>query len=423
MAAPTPPRISTSLTDTTLSNVSGQGNEFALLYLDLDRFKTVNDTLGHLAGDTLLKEVAQRFQSVVSKGDTLARIGGDEFAILQLACALQPASADALAQRLIEVMSEPVITQGQRVEVGVSVGIALSPRDALDAETLIRRADRALYRAKADGRNTRRFYEAAMDETVEEKRRLEMDLRGALTRGEFEIHYQPIMDSASGGVSCVEALVRWRHPVHGLVSPGAFIPLAEETGLIIPIGEWVLQTACRAATTWPTRVGVAVNVSAIQFRNAGLVQTVMQALAGSGLPAHRLELEITESVLMQDGPDVMDTLHLLRNLGVRTALDDFGTGYSSLSYLRRFPFDKLKIDRSFVQDIGNPGTASIVRAIVALGLGLGMTITAEGIETEDQLKRLREQGCEQIQGYLFSKPLHADDLLKFMKRNRVRAAA
>ncbi|GJD93158.1 bifunctional diguanylate cyclase/phosphodiesterase [Methylobacterium iners] len=409
--------------DQALANLSEAGGSCALLYLDLDRFKTVNDTLGHLAGDTLLKEVARRFQSVVSEGDTLARLGGDEFAILQRAGAHQPASADALAQRLIEVMREPVITQGQRVEVGVSVGIALAPRDASDAETLIRRADQALYRAKGDGRNTRRFYEAAMDEAVEEKRRLEMDLRGALTRGEFEVHYQPIMNAASGRVSSAEALVRWRHPAHGLVSPGAFIPLAEETGLIVPIGEWVLQTACRMASTWPSNMRVAVNVSAIQFRNAGLVQTVMQALAASGLPAYRLELEITESVLMQDGPDVVDTLHHLRDLGVRTALDDFGTGYSSLSYLRRFPFDKLKIDRSFVQDIGNPSTAAIVRAIVDLGVGLGMTITAEGIETEDQLASLRQQGCNEIQGYHYSKPLQADTLLQFIGQGAARAAA
>lgn len=307
--------------DETLAKVSEGRGACALLYLDLDRFKTVNDTLGHLAGDTLLREVAIRFQSVVCEGDTVARLGGDEFAILQLAGAHQPASADALAQRLIEVMAEPVITQGQRVEVGVSIGIALAPRDAADADTLIKRADLALYRAKADGRNTRRFYEAEMDKTIEEKQRLEMDLRGALTRGEFEVHYQPIMNAASGSVSSVEALVRWRHPVHGLVSPAAFIPLAEETGLIVPIGEWVLRTACRAASAWPSDMRVAVNVSAMQFRAAGLVETVMQALAASDLPANRLELEITESVLMQDGPDVMDTLHLLRDLGVRTALD------------------------------------------------------------------------------------------------------
>nr|WP_137830252.1 EAL domain-containing protein [Methylobacterium sp. L1A1] len=409
--------------DHALANLLEDGGSCALLYLDLDRFKTVNDTLGHLAGDTLLKEVARRFQNIVSNGDTLARLGGDEFAILQLAGAHQPTGADELAQRLIETLADPILIQGQRVDVGLSVGIALASLNGNDADTLIKRADLALYRAKGDGRNARRFYEAAMDKVVEEKRRLEMDLRGALTRGEFEVHYQPIMEAVSGSVSSVEALVRWRHPAHGLVSPAAFIPLAEETGLIVPIGEWVLQMACCAASTWPSDVRVAVNVSAMQFRNVGLVQTVMQALAASGLRAHRLELEITESVLMQDGPDVLETLHHLRTLGVRTALDDFGTGYSSLSYLRRFPFDKLKIDRSFVQDIDNPSTAAIVQAIVDLGVGLGMTITAEGIETEDQLASLKKQGCNEIQGYYYSRPLHANDVLRFIVYNPSRAAA
>ena len=406
-----------------LSEVVETKGVCALLYLDLDRFKTVNDTLGHLAGDALLNEVARRFKGAVRQDDTVARLGGDEFAILQTEGASQPASSAALAQRLIETMATPFLIDGQQVEVGVTIGIALAPNDGLDADTLIRRADRALYRAKAEGRNTRRFYEAAMDEADEEKRRLEMDLRGALSRGEFEVHYQPIMNVAAGTVSSVEALVRWRHPLHGLISPAAFIPLAEETGLIIPIGEWVLRTACHAASTWPPDMRVAVNVSAMQFRAAGLIETVMQALAASGMPARRLELEITESVLMQDGPDVMDTLHLLRNLGVRTALDDFGTGFSSLSYLRRFPFDKLKIDRSFVQDISNPSTAAIVRAIVALGLGLGMTITVEGVETADQIAAVRQHGCDEIQGYFFSRPLSVDRLLEFMQHPAMQDAA
>ena len=406
-----------------LSEINGAEGGCALLYLDLDRFKTVNDSYGHLAGDSLLIEVAQRLKDAVREVDTVVRLGGDEFAILQVGGASQPASSAALAQRVIEAMAEPFQIGGEQVELGISIGLALAPQDAADADTLIKRADLALYRAKAEGRNTRRFYEAAMDEAVEYRRRLEMDLRGALARGEFEVHYQPIMNAASGRVSSVEALVRWRHPLHGLISPAAFIPLAEETGLIIPLGEWVLRTACQAASTWPGEVRIAVNVSAMQFRKGGLPEAVMQALAASSLPAHRLELEITESVLMQDGPDVMDTLHILRNFGVRTALDDFGTGYSSLSYLRRFPFDKLKIDRAFVQDINSSSTAAIVRAIVTLGVALGMTITAEGIETEDQLAALRQHGCNEIQGYLYSKPLPVGAIFSFMKISPVSAAA
>jgi diguanylate cyclase (GGDEF)-like protein/PAS domain S-box-containing protein len=395
----------------------------ALLYLDLDRFKTVNDTLGHLAGDTLLRQVAQRLKNAVREMDTVVRLGGDEFAIIQVDGASQPASSAALAQRVIEVMAEPFLIGGEQVEVGISIGIALAPQDADEADALVKRADLALYRAKLEGRNTRRFYEIAMDEALEYKRRLEMDLRGALTRGEFEVHYQPIMNAANGSISSVEALVRWRHPLHGLISPAAFIPLAEETGLIIPIGEWVLQTACQAASMWPRDVRIAVNVSAMQFRKGGLPEVVMKALGASGLTAQRLELEITESVLMQDGSTVMDTLHILRDFGVRTALDDFGTGYSSLSYLRRFPFDKLKIDRAFIQDIGNPSTAAIVNAIVMLGVALGMTITAEGIETEDQLTSMHQHGCNEIQGYLFSRPLQADALIQFMELGVLSTAA
>ena len=409
--------------DKTFSEISAENGGCALLYLDLDRFKSVNDTFGHLAGDSLLVEVARRLKDVVREGDTVVRLGGDEFAILQVAGARQPASSAALAQRVIEAIAEPFRIGEEQIELGISVGIALAPGDAAEADMLIKRADLALNRAKAEGRNTRRFYEAAMDEAVEYKRRLEMDLRGALTRGEFEVHYQPIMNATSGGVSSVEALVRWRHPLHGLISPATFIPLAEETGLIIPLGEWVLRTACQAASTWQCAVRIAVNVSAVQFRKGGLPEAVMQALTASGLPAERLELEITESVLMQDGPDVMDTLHILRSFGVRTALDDFGTGYSSLSYLRRFPFDKLKIDRAFVQDIGNPSTAAIVSAIVTLGVALGMTITAEGIETENQLVAVRRHGCNEIQGYFFSKPLTVDALIHFMGVPMLTAAA
>jgi diguanylate cyclase (GGDEF)-like protein/PAS domain S-box-containing protein len=406
-----------------LVNVGRSGETCALLYLDLDRFKAVNDTLGHQAGDALLCEVARRFRATVRAEDMVARLGGDEFAVLQIHDPAQSASAAALARRLVEVVSRPIVIGGQRIEVGVSIGIALAPWDGADADALVNHADLALYRAKADGRNTWRFYEAAMDEAVEAKRTLEADLRGAVARGEFEVHYQPIVCATSTRATGVEALVRWRHPVRGLVPPSDFIPLAEETGLIVPLGAWVLRTACRDAVAWPEAIRVAVNISAVQFSQAGLVDTVMQALAASGLPAGRLELEITESVLMQDGSYVLDTLHHLRGLGLRTALDDFGTGFSSLSYLRRFPFDKLKIDRSFVQDIDNPGTASIVSAVVDLGLGLGMSVTAEGVETEMQLASVRAKGCTEVQGYFFSKPVSASQVAAFVNEGQARNAA
>jgi diguanylate cyclase (GGDEF)-like protein len=404
--------------DEILAGLESCGRHCALLYLDLDRFKTVNDTLGHLAGDALLREVAGRFRSVISDHDMVGRLGGDEFVVLQVSGAGQSAEAAALAERLVGILNRPITIEGDSIEIGVSIGIALAPQDGLDADTLTKRADRALYRAKAEGRNTHRFYEAVMDETAEEKRRLELDLRGALGRGEFEVHYQPIVGAADGRASGAEALVRWRHPKRGLVSPADFIPLAEETGLIVPLGEWVLRTACAEAVGWPDEMRVAVNVSAVQFRHAQVAEMVCSALVSSGLPARRLEIEITESVLMQDGADVTDALHRLRAIGVRTSLDDFGTGYSSLSYLRRFPFHKLKVDRSFIQALADPGTRSIVRAIVSLGHGLGMTVTAEGVETVDQLERVRKEGCNEVQGYLYSKPLPASQFRAFIAAGR-----
>ncbi|MHB2206827.1 sensor domain-containing phosphodiesterase [Methylobacterium sp. CM6257] len=404
--------------DEILAGLDSCGRHCALLYLDLDRFKTVNDTLGHLAGDALLREVAGRFRSVISDHDMVGRLGGDEFVVLQVSGAGQSAEAAALAERLVGILNRPITIEGDSIEIGVSIGIALAPQDGLDADTLTKRADRALYRAKAEGRNTHRFYEAVMDETAEEKRRLELDLRGALGRGEFEVHYQPIVGAADGRASGAEALVRWRHPKRGLVSPADFIPLAEETGLIVPLGEWVLRTACAEAVGWPDEMRVAVNVSAVQFRHAQVAEMVCSALVSSGLPARRLEIEITESVLMQDGADVTDALHRLRAIGVRTSLDDFGTGYSSLSYLRRFPFHKLKVDRSFIQALADPGTRSIVRAIVSLGHGLGMTVTAEGVETVDQLERVRKEGCNEVQGYLYSRPLPASQFRALIAAGR-----
>ncbi|WP_203236184.1 EAL domain-containing protein, partial [Methylobacterium crusticola] len=393
-----------------LLEIRRRGEGCAVLYLDLDRFKAVNDTLGHLAGDALLREIAHRIRSMLRSEDTVARLGGDEFAVL-LARAGQHDEVAVVARRLIETVQAPVTLGAQQIEVGVSIGIAFAPPHGNDAETLFKRADLALYRAKAEGRNTFRFFEAAMDEAVEERRRLELDLRLALQRGEFELHYQPILDIASGAITSAEALVRWRHPTRGLVPPGTFIPLAEETGLIVPLGEWVLRAATHDARRWPAHVSVAVNVSALQVRHGHLVRTVRAALEATGLPARRLELEITESALMTDNEHVCEVLHDLRGLGVRIALDDFGTGYSSLSYLRQFPFDKLKIDRSFISGIRDPETAAIVRAIVALGTSLGMVVTAEGIETPEQFALARAEGCTTAQGYLIGRPCAAGDVL------------
>ncbi len=390
------------------------GGAVALLYLDLDRFKTVNDTLGHGAGDALLRETARRMAGVLRTEDTLGRLGGDEFAVLQSGDAT-PASARALAERLVEAASEPFHLAGRQVSVGLSVGIALSPQDGADADGLFKNADLALYRAKMAGRNTYRFYEPAMDAAQQERQALELDLRQALARGEFALHYQPLLDLASGTISGCEALVRWHHRTRGTIPPGSFIPLAEETKLVVPLGEWVLREACREAATWERPMRVSVNVSAIQFRQAGLVQSVVGALAASGLPPERLELEITETVLINEG-EALKTLHQLRALGVRIALDDFGTGYSSLSYLRRFPFDKIKIDRSFVKEIDNPDTAAIVRAMVGLGSRLGIAITAEGVETQAQLDQVRAEGCTEAQGYLISRPGPARDVLAPLER-------
>ncbi len=382
------------------------GGSVAVLCLDLDRFKPVNDTLGHPVGDALLKIVADRIRTTLRTEDTVARLGGDEFAVIQVCEAAQPEAAAALARRLVQILGEPVLVEGgHRLTVGVSIGAAIAPLDGTEPDQLMKSADLALYRAKDEGRNTFRFYEAAMDEAVEERQRLEVDLRGALGRGEFELHYQPILAVERNRIVGFEALLRWRHPERGLVPPSAFIPLAEETGLVVPIGEWVLRAACAEAARWPGDLRVAVNISAVQFAQAGLAQTVLAALAAAGLPPQRLELEITETVLMNDSDAVLAALHGLRSLGIRVALDDFGTGYSSLSYLRRFPFDRIKIDRSFVAGIADPDTAAIVRAIVGLGLRLGSVVTAEGVETPEQYDLVVAEGCAEIQGYLISPPL------------------
>ncbi len=389
------------------------GGAAALLLVDLDRFKTINDTLGHQAGDLMLREVAHRLRGVARADDTVARLGGDEFAILRFVADVDGCEPEltALAESVVTALGEPMLLdrRRQRVASGASVGIAFTPRDAEDGDSLFRKADLALYRAKAEGRSTYKFYLSSMDASVEARHLLELDLRGALGRGELEVHYQPIRNLGSGKISAMEALVRWRHPGRGLVSPGDFIPLAEECGLIIPIGEWVLREACREASRWSdTERRVAVNISAIQFRDGNLLATVASALASSGLRPDRLELEITETVLISDNINVGSSVRALRSLGVRIALDDFGTGYSSLSYLRQFPFDKIKIDRSFTADIEKADTAAIVRAIVRLARQLGMSITAEGVETPAQLRFMRKHGCTEVQGYLIGMPALPD---------------
>ena len=388
-------------------------DQVALLCLDLDHFKRVNDTLGHPAGDALLQEMAARLRACVRDGDTIARLGGDEFAVLQCA-ARQPEAAGELAQRIIEALSAPYELGNDCAVVGVSVGIALATPDLFSADVLLRSADMALYRAKANGRGTFCFFEAAMNVQVQARRILELDFREAVARGEFEVFYQPLFNLRTQHACGFEALLRWRHPDRGLIAPAEFIPLAEELGLIIPLGEWVMAQACRDAKSWPEEIRVAVNLSPIQFRSLGLVQAVQRALADSGLPARRLELEITESALLQDSEAVLATLHELHAVGVRIALDDFGTGYSSLSYLRSFPFDKLKIDQSFVREmLHRADCRAIVTSVLGLARELGMDTTAEGVETEEQLAQLREAGCTEVQGFLFDRPRCAADIQRW----------
>ncbi|TNC16437.1 EAL domain-containing protein [Methylobacterium terricola] len=406
--------------DAALLRLQRSGEGCAVLLVDLDRFKPVNDTLGHPVGDALLQKVADRLRSMVRAGDTVARIGGDEFVVLQAGVS-EPGEAQALARRVVDLVGRTYMIEGQLLSIGASVGVALAPADGSDADRLLKNADLALYRAKLDGRSTFRFFEPAMDARMQARRRLELDMRQALARREFLLHYQPQLSLADDRLVGCEALIRWRHPERGLVSPLDFIPLAEEIGLIVPIGEWVIRQACRDAASWPRPLSVAVNVSPAQFKSDRLVETIVSALSLAGLPAARLEVEITEGVLLQENEKTLHTLHRLRDLGVRVSMDDFGTGYSSLSYLRAFPFDKIKIDRSFVTDIcaqTNPGAKAdgeaIIRAIAGLGRSLGMTTVAEGVETEEQLHRIRAEGCTDVQGYLISKPLPADDLLRLL---------
>jgi diguanylate cyclase (GGDEF)-like protein/PAS domain S-box-containing protein len=398
------------------------GAPIAMMCLDLDRFKNVNDTLGHQTGDEVLKAVAGRLRQSVRDGDVIARLGGDEFAILQVA-PNQPHDAEALAARLVDVLGQPYQVDGQEIVIGASVGVALTDEGCSAPDQLLKRADLALYRAKADGRGTFRLFEPEMHTELHARRALELDLRRALASDEFELFYQPQVNISSNEVSGYEALIRWRHPERGLVSPAEFIPVAEETGLIAQMGEWVMRQACREAAAWPVGLKVAVNLSPVQFRSRALVDNVVSALATSGLAATRLELEITESVLLQDNETTLETLHQLRRLGVRIALDDFGTGYSSLSYLRSFPFDKIKIDQSFVRELSTRADCvAIVQSITRLGASLRMTTTAEGVETEEQVRLLRAAGCTEAQGYLFGRPKPASELVHSLPISASQAA-
>ena len=396
--------------DQALEAVQRGDGMLAMHCLDLDRFKLVNDTLGHAVGDALLRAVGDRLHQSVRKHDTVARLGGDEFAIIQTGID-DVGEAAALAQRVVAALSLPYQLDGHQVMVGVSIGIAFAPQDASEGGHLMKMADLALYRAKADGRGVFRLFQSDMDLNLQTRRKLEIDLRQAVAMDELELHYQPLVDLASGKVNAVEALVRWRHPERGLVSPDSFVPLAEETGLIKQIGNWVLHRACADAAQWPDAIQVAVNISASQFKGPGLVTAVAEALERAKLPASRLELEITETALLSDSEATISVLRELRAMGVRIAMDDFGTGYSSLGYIRSFPFDKIKIDRSFITDIeASSDCKAIVRAVTGLSHNLGMVTTAEGVETIGQLAHLRAEGCQQVQGYLFSRPVPARDI-------------
>jgi diguanylate cyclase (GGDEF)-like protein len=390
--------------------------DHVVILVDLDRFKTVNDTLGHPIGDGLLKLVAKRLRGMLRSQDLVSRLGGDEFALL-LVPTPDRRDIGALAKRIIDMLGRPYLVDGHLVNIGASAGIARSPGDGRTPDELLRTADLALYAAKTAGRGRYEFYEAAMNDRAVARRDMEIDLRRALAMREFELFYQPQVNLDTDTVVGFEALLRWRNPKRGLVAPSDFIPLAEEIGLIGMLGEWVIREACREAMRWPDSISVAVNVSAHQFEDsARLIQAVSQALATTGLPGARLELEITESVLLRNERQVLAALHALRAMNVRIAMDDFGTGYSSLSQLQSFPFDKIKIDRSFVQNTDDiAGQKAIIRAITALGTSLGMTTIAEGVETQDQLARIRSEGCQSVQGYLFSRPVPVEQIDAFIE--------
>ncbi len=387
------------------------GSRFTVFMLDLDLFKTVNDSLGHPVGDELLKVVAGRLSACLRETDTVARLGGDEFAILATVDDDQQTAAVATANRLLAAVAAPYELDGHHLNIGTSIGIALAPTHGTDVEQLVKNADLALYKAKSEGRDAYRFFEDAMGVEARTRRAHQVELRNALANEELELHYQSIVDIKTREMASIEALVRWRHPQRGMISPADFIPLAEETGLINPLGDWVLRKACKDAALWPSPIKVSVNLSAVQFRKACPIDNFREVLSESGLPPERLELEITESVLLQGNVENVETLHKLRLMGISIVLDDFGTGYSSLSYLRMFPFDKIKIDRSFVHELAkSEDCAAIVSAVAGLGRSLRIGTVAEGIETEDQLLLVRAAGCTHAQGYLFGRPCPAAEL-------------
>jgi diguanylate cyclase (GGDEF)-like protein len=402
--------------DEALRDVSVAPHPLAVLFVDLDGFKAVNDTLGHSIGDLLLKSIATKLRDLLPSTDRIARLGGDEFAILQMSSS-QPASSISLAEKIIDAACHSHSIEGHEVTVGASVGIAIGRAGDVDTESLLKSADLAMYSAKSDGRGTYRIFDPEMDAIVQSRRSLERDMRTSLVQGGFALFYQPLINLQTGKVTAFEALMRWNHPERGLVSPADFIPVAEEMGLIVPLGEWALRQACMEAVNWPDDIRVSVNLSPLQFAKGNLVSTVMNALASSGLPATRLELEITESVLLEKSERNISILNQLRELGIRISMDDFGTGYSSIGYLRSFPFDKIKIDQTFVRDLlVDEGSLAIVRAIASLGVSFGMTTTAEGVETEEQMRRLNLEGCVEVQGYLYSKPVPAGDLKELLAR-------
>jgi len=383
---------------------------FSILMLDLDRFKNVNDSLGHAAGDALLRQVALRLKSAIRSADVLARLGGDEFAIIQAECDDQRAGSIDLATRIAKLVAEPFLLQGNQVEVGTSIGIAMAPEHGSDQEQLLKKADLALYRSKSAGRNCFTLYDEAMSAELEARNTLESDLRDAVARCQFELHYQPFFDVQSGQRRGLEALVRWRHPTRGLIPPDQFIPLAEETGLIVPLGEWVLRRACDDATSWPADLKVAVNLSPVQLKQVELFDVIQSALRSSGLPAERLEIELTESVLLERAVENHALMERLKSIGISLALDDFGTGYSSLSCLTAFPFDKIKIDRSFIGNLTKRHKSSaIISSIVTLARGLNLSVTAEGVETQEQFERLKTLGVNFAQGYLLGRPMPLGD--------------
>jgi diguanylate cyclase (GGDEF)-like protein len=409
--------------DQALSRHRRASMKLAILYMNLDRFKVINDSLGHEAGDVLLRQVADRLRSQSREGDTLARVGGDEFVVVMENC-WNAADISACAQRLVEQLSAPYLLDQKDCHVTLSIGISIFPADGSDSQSLLKAADVAMYRAKEMGRNNYQYYLPSMNVHTLERLELESDLRRALERGEFFLHYQPKVEIASGLITGVEALLRWKHPTRGLVPPLDFIPLAEETGLIVPIGEWVLATACARTNIWQGRglpkLSVAVNLSARQFGDSMLLEKLTRIIRASGLnPAH-LELEITESVVMANGECAVAVLDKLKSIGVQIAIDDFGTGYSSLAYLKRFPIDTLKVDRSFIRDIPtDSGDMKITRAIIAMAHGLRLKVVAEGVETAEQLQFLRSQSCDAVQGYFLYRPLREDEVADALKANRL----